>query len=144
MQRASAHILKVHMKILLFIGALAIAPAPTLAANSLARHMVELSGTPQTKTMRGKLRGYDTAEYTIRLRAGQSVTATLKTNLRSNYFNVTGPEGGDALFVGSRDGERYRAKVRQDGDYKISVYLMANAARRDERASYALKIQVEE
>jgi hypothetical protein len=125
-------------------GALVLTSTPASAAGQLARHMTELSGAPQTKTMRGKLRAHDTAEYNIRLRAGQSLTVTLKTNRRSNYFNVVGPGEGDALFVGSRDGARYSAKVAQDGDYKISVYLMANAARRDERANYTLKIAVKD
>lgn len=125
-------------------GALALTSAPAPAAGQLARHMTELSGAPQTKTMRGKLRGRDTAEYTVHLREGQTLAVRLKTNLRSNYFNVTGPEGGDALFVGARDGARYRAKVTQEGVYRISVYLMANAARRDERAAYALTIEVKD
>ncbi|SDF56773.1 MULTISPECIES: hypothetical protein [unclassified Duganella] len=125
-------------------GALVLTSVPAEAAGQLARHMTELSGAPQTKTMRGKLRGHDTADYTIRLRQGQSLTVTLKTNLRSNYFNVSGPGEGDALFVGARDGARYSAKVAQDGDYKISVYLMANAARRDERANFTLKIAVKD
>lgn len=123
-------------------SALALTSAP--AAGQLARHMTELSGAPQSKTMRGKLRGHETAEYTVHLREGQTLAVTLKTNLRSNYFNISGPDGGDALFVGSRDGARYRAKATQEGVYKISVYLMANAARRDERATYALKIEVKD
>ncbi|WP_432383484.1 hypothetical protein [Duganella sp. P38] len=134
------------MKKTLFLAALCSALALTSApaAGQLARHMTELSGAPQAKTMRGKLRGRDTAEYTVHLREGQTLAVRLKTNLRSNYFNVTGPDGGEALFVGSRDGARYRAKVTQEGVYKISVYLMPNAARRDERASYSLKIEVKD
>lgn len=136
--------MKIPLLVATLCSALALVAAPAQAAGQLARHMTELSGAPQTKTMRGKLRGDETAEYTIRLRQGQTLAVTLKTNLRSNYFNVSGPDGGDALFVGSRDGNRYRATVAQDGAYRISVYLMANAARRDERASYSLKIAIKD
>lgn len=133
--------MKIPLLLATLCSALVLTSAPAQAAGQLARHMTELSGAPQSKTMRGKLRGHETAEYSIRLRQGQLLAVTLKTNLRSNYFNITGPGDAEALFVGSRDGNRYRAKVSRDGDYKISVYLMANAARRDERASYSLKIE---
>lgn len=136
--------MKIPLLLAALCSALALTSAPAQAAGQLAKHMTELSGAPQTKTMRGKLRGRETAEYSIHLREGQSLAVTLKTNLSSNYFNITGPGDAEALFVGARDGNRYRGKVTQEGDYKISVYLMANAARRDERASYSLKIDIKD
>ncbi|MYM81978.1 hypothetical protein GTP44_08395 [Duganella sp. FT50W] len=134
--------MKIPLLLATLCSALVLTSAPAQAAGQLARHMTELSGTPQTKTMRGKLRGHETAEYSIRLRAGQSLAVTLKTNLRANCFNISGPGDAEALFVGSRDGNRYRAKVARDGDYKISVYLMESAARSAQRASYSLKIDI--
>lgn len=136
--------MKIPLILATLCSALVLTSAPAQAAGQLAKHMTELSGAPQTKTMRGKLRGRETAEYSIHLREGQSLAVTLKTNLRSNYFNITAAGDAEALFVGSRDGDRYRGKVAKDGDYKISVYLMANAARRDERASYSLKIDIKD
>ena len=42
----------------------------------------------------------------------------------------------EALFVGSVSGERFEASLPSAGEYRIRVYLMRNAARRNATASY--------
>lgn len=110
------------------------------AASKVERHIIELTDATPENTLRGKIRGDDSAEYTVTLRRGQAFSVTLKSSSRSNYFNLTAPTGSDALFVGSRDGNNYRGTAAQGGDYKIHVYLMRNAARRGESASYVLSV----
>jgi hypothetical protein len=115
------------------------------AANRIDRQTVEISRKTPTVTLRGKIRGYDTAEYIVRLRQGQALSVSLQTNSRSNYVNITGPNrAGEALFIGSRDGNRYRGTLPESGSYTIQVYLMRNAARRGERASYVLSVGARE
>ncbi|QBE65784.1 hypothetical protein [Pseudoduganella lutea] len=120
-------------------GALAWLPHGAQAADKVEKHTVDAS-TPGSRTLRGKIRGYDTAEYKVQLRQGQTITVNLKTNSRSNYFNITAPGAQEALFNGSIKGLEYRGKIEQDGEYTVNVYLMRNAARRNERASYTLTV----
>ena len=60
------------------------------------------------------------------------------------YFNVLPPAGDEALFVGSGVArpEHFRAQLDKTGDYRIRVYLMRSAARRDESTDYTLKIKL--
>lgn len=99
---------------------------------------------PGTKTVRGKIRGYDTAEYKVAVRQGQALAVKLKTSSRSNYFNITPPGAQEASFIGSIKGLEYRGKVDQDGEYTVSVYLMRNAARRNESAAYTLTVATQQ
>jgi hypothetical protein len=93
-------------------------------------------------TIRSQIRGYDSVDYQISARKGQTMSVSLQTSNLSNYFNITAPGATEALFIGSSSGSRYRGRVPGDGVYTISVYLMRNAARRDERAYYKLRIDV--
>ena len=71
------------------------------------------------------------------------MNVTLKSNNLSNYFNVLPPGSNDvAMFVGSTGGNNWTGTLPADGDYKIRVYLMRNAARRNETANYTLTIGI--
>jgi hypothetical protein len=120
-------------------GLLAALPQAALAADKVETHTVDATA-PGTKVLRGKIRGYDTAEYKVQVRQGQTLSVGLKTSSRSNYFNVTPPGAQEASFIGSIKGLDYRGKVEQDGEYTVSVYLMRNAARRNESATYTLSV----
>jgi hypothetical protein len=47
-----------------------------------------------------------------------------------------------AIFVGSTSGNRFEAELPADGEYTIRVYLMRNAARRNETANYTLEVGI--
>jgi hypothetical protein len=65
-----------------------------------------------------------------------------KHSNRSAYFNVLPPGSGDALFVGSSAGDRFDGALPSTGAYTIRVYLMRNAARRNEKADYTLSVKI--
>ena len=63
------------------------------------------------------------------------MTVSLTTSNRSAYFNVNPPGDETALFVGCpARATSSKALFPTAGDYTIRVYLMRNAARRDESA----------
>lgn len=100
-------------------------------------------GRGQSSTViRGTVRGYDGANYRINVRGGQRLAVTMDSSNGSNYFNILGPGGGDALFNGSISGDFADIIVPASGDYTVQVYLMRNAARRNEQARYTLRIEV--
>jgi hypothetical protein len=46
------------------------------------------------------------------------------------------------MFIGSTSGGRFEGTLPADGTYTIQVYLMRNAARRGESATYKLDIGI--
>ena len=87
--------------------------------------------------------GYEAVTYVVGVSAGQRMSVQLDTDNASNYLNVTAPGASEALFNGSINGNTTSFVIPSSGDYKIDVYLMRNAARRGDTASYDLTISVE-
>ncbi|MDZ5636589.1 MULTISPECIES: hypothetical protein [unclassified Janthinobacterium] len=123
----------------LLLAALVFA-TPAWSADPIHKESVTLTANQATHTVKGKIKGYATAEYTLTGKAGQSLGVKLKTNQPSNYFNIRQPGQDEALFIGSTSGNSYQAKLPADGEYTVQVYLMRNAARRNAVAAYTLDI----
>lgn len=106
-----------------------------------ARKVAVAAGAAQA--LSGTLKGYQFVDYLIPLKAGQSVVMKLKTSNPSSFFNVVAPGVTDgAMFIGSAWGDRFETVAPVTGDYLVRVYLMRNAARRNEVARYNLSVQV--
>ena len=94
-------------------------------------------------TIHDHIKGYQYVDYKLRARAGQRMIVGLKTDNLSNYFNVLAPgENALAFFIGSNEGNHFEGDLPQSGDYIIRVYLMRNAAGRNEKARYSLEIGI--
>jgi hypothetical protein len=93
-------------------------------------------------TITGRIRGYQGVDYQLRARAGQSLVVNFKPSNLSAYFNILPPGTDAAIFVGSTSGNRFEAELPADGVYTIRVYLMRNAARRNETARYTLDVGI--
>ncbi|KKO64495.1 Inhibitor of g-type lysozyme precursor [Janthinobacterium sp. KBS0711] len=113
---------------------------PAWSAAPVHKENVELTAEKTVHNVKGKIKGYATAEYTVAGKAGQTLSVKLKTNQPSNYFNIRQPGQDEALFIGSTTGNNYQAKLPADGEYTVQVYLMRNAARRNAVASYSLEM----
>lgn len=56
---------------------------------------------------------------------------------------MSSPRSKDvATFIGSISGNEFTADLAQSGDYVIRVYLMRNAARRNEKCQFALTVEI--
>jgi hypothetical protein len=93
-------------------------------------------------TVKGSIKGREIVDYRLKAKAGQQMTVSLNTSNLSNYFNVLPPGSETALFVGSTSGNNWTGSLPADGDYTVRVYLMRSAARRNEKASYTLSIDI--
>lgn len=110
-------------------------PAQTMQTEAVA---VSATGT----VIEGEIRGDDTVDYLVAGEAGQTLSVDLAATNGSLYFNIL-PEGSDeALFIGSTTGNVADLTLPATGTYVVRVYLMRNAARRDEAAAYALGISL--
>ena len=116
--------------------------APAVAQSPTRSERVQFPRGASSQIVRGTIRGYSTVDYIVGARAGQTLRASMRTGNASAYFNVVAPGAQSAMFTGSNGGNSFSGRLPQTGDYRIRVYLMRNAARRGESATYALEIGV--
>ena len=123
--------------------ALLAASSWSLAADAIESRPLQFAKGASSATVKGSLKGDQTIDYKLRAKAGQTMNITLKTSNASNYFNVLPPGSKDvAIFVGSTSGNEWTGPLPTDGEYTIRVYLMRNAARRNETANYTLAVAI--
>lgn len=126
----------------LLIGLMSII-ASIAHAEEIQSRVVTFSKGHTATTITAKIKGSQTIDYLLRAKAGQNMKIALKTNHGANYFNVLPPGSNDeAIFIGSSGGNHWAGNLPLDGEYKVRVYLMRSAARRNETASYALTIEI--
>lgn len=117
---------------------------PAQAASEVAprvEHVVFKIGA-DSATFSDSIKGRLTAEYRLRAKAGQMLTVDLKPSNASAYFNITAKGEEYALFNGSIMGNHFLGPLPADGQYVVQVYLMRNAARRNEVANYSLSLNL--
>ena len=126
--------------VLAFLGLIV---SPVVHAGEIRTQAVQFVKGHSSATLKGTIKGDQTVDYTLRARAGQTMSVALKTGNDANYFNVL-PPGSDAeaIFVGSTNGNEWTGALPSDGEYTLRVYLMRSAARRNETASYTLTVAV--
>jgi hypothetical protein len=114
--------------------------APAAAADR--QETVHFARGKTSTTLSGTIRGYDGVRYTLGAVAGQTMSVLFKPGNRSCYMNVWAPNTDTAAFIGSTSGDEYSANLTASGDYAIQVYLMRNAARRNESCRYSAVVEI--
>lgn len=121
---------------------LVIAGSPGLALAADQTQRVQFAPGATSTTLTGTVKGYDTARYLLGASGGQTMTVRLQAQNTSCYFNVAAPGAEEALFNGSINGDSYNGELPASGDYSVDVYLMRNAARRDETCSFEITVSI--
>ena len=112
------------------------------ADSNIRTERVQFAKGATSAIIKGHLKGYSDVDYLVRGGAGQTITVSLKRSNLLNYFNVLPPGSKDvAMYVG-QTGEDFKGVLPADGDYKIRVYLVRAAARRNETSRYTLTVSV--
>ena len=131
------------MKVTLLALTLA-APVAALAASPIETRQVHFRPGAHAATVEGRIRGDHTIDYVLRARAGQHANISMASRNGSAYFNVIAPGETDvAFFNGSTSDNQYEGTLPKDGEYKIRVYLMRSAARRNETANFRLEMHID-
>lgn len=86
--------------------------------------------------MGGTLTGSQMQEFVVTAEAGQTLSVDILTQDPPVYFNLLPPGGDVALFVGSTSGAVADVPLAENGAYRLRLYLMRSAARRDEVGRY--------
>lgn len=124
-------------------------PAPSDASSSDAngdgKTTQRLSFDPGASSSRvsGSITGYETMNYLLNVRSGQSINVSMATANNATYFNIVPPGEDTASYNGSINGNMYEGVAKKSGDYRIEVYMMRSAARRDEKADFSLEVAVD-
>ncbi len=128
----------------LLMAFLLCAVIPALSNAAIESRPVQFAKGASSAAMKGTIKGDQTVDYKLRAKAGQTMRVTLQTSNGANSFNVLPPGSNDvAIFNGSTDGNEWTGALPADGEYKIRVYLMRNAARRGETANYTLTVSID-
>jgi len=124
--------------------ALLLSMAAGAAADAAATRQstVQFAKGKSDAQLRGAVKGDSDVEYVLGARAGQTLTVALKAKNGSLNFNIKPKGAQEAMFMGSTQGASAKVMLPADGSYVIQLYLMRNAARRNESAAYTLDLAV--
>jgi hypothetical protein len=125
---------------ILTAGALALPMGSQAQAPMPKPERVQFAKGTSSKAIKGTLKGDQSRTFLVNLRAGQKMTVKLVSNNASANFNVTAPRAMQAMFIGSVSGNEFAETIPSSGDYKIDLFLMRNAARRNESVSFTITI----
>lgn len=113
------------------------------AANDIRTQRVQFAKGATSATVEGTIKGYETVDYLLRAGQGQYMNVSMATDNSASYFNILAPgETAVAFFNGSTSENQFEGELPATGDYRIRVYLMRSAARRNEVANYRLEMIV--
>lgn len=123
---------------------LALLPWSVWSAESNGDRSVKAVAFPKGKTetvIEGRIKGRGYVDHTLRASAGQTLSLQLNSSHRAIYFNLLPPGSSDAaMAIGEFSGNRFDGLLPDDGIYTVRVFLIRAAARRNEAASYTLKV----
>jgi hypothetical protein len=118
-----------------------VAVAGPITAKEITRNVTFPKGA-STTTLKGTISGRDGATFRLSAGSGQTLQVLFSPSNRSCYFNVFRPSTAEAAHIGSTSGNEYGESQTIKGVYRLQVYLMRNAARRNESCRYSLSIEL--
>jgi len=119
-----------------------VAATAAWAGDDIRVQTVQFAKGKSSATVKDKIKGRESVDYKLGAAAGQTMTVTLKPSNRSTYFNVMAPGDDSAIFIGSTSGNTFSGSLPKTGNYVVRVYLMSNAARRNETSSYSIDFKI--
>jgi hypothetical protein len=116
--------------------------APALqAASEPATQRVSFKKGSSSAIVQGRIVGEQTVDYILGAKAGQLMNVSLGTKHGATYFNILAPgEKQVAMFNGSVSQNQFEGVLPATGEYRIRVYMLRAAARRNETANYRLEM----
>jgi len=128
------------MIVLVFILVQPIVGTATATGPDIRTERVQFKKGATSAVIKGQVKGDSDVDYLVRAGAGQTLTVTLKKSSSSNYFNILPPKSKDVAMYVSQTGENFKGVLPTDGDYRVRVYLVRAAARRNESSKYTLTV----
>lgn len=116
---------------------------PNLFSQDIKTKRIQFEKGRSGATVEASITGSETIDYLLNVQEGQVLNVSMATDNSANYFNIMEPEEEYvAIFNGSLNENMFEGILKKSGDYRIRVYLMRSAARRNEKANYRLEVNV--
>lgn len=123
------------------VALLLFVPGPAQAQEEIRSERVQFARGASSAAVEASIQGYEIVDYVLGASAGQYMNVSMATDNGANYFNILAPgETEVAFFNGSTSENQYEGTLPATGDYKVRVYMMRSAARRNEVANYRLEM----
>ncbi|SOH95272.1 hypothetical protein SAMN06273572_10931 [Monaibacterium marinum] len=116
---------------------------PAIAQQHIVEH-VQFDDGLSDAVISHTIVGDQVVDYVVSADAGQRLIVDMTSSNVSAYYDLTGPYAGAAAHVGSIAGSHFDGVLPSAGDWTIRVYMISNAARRNESASFDLSLNVGE
>ena len=111
------------------------------AQSDIQTERIKFEPGATSATIESSIKGYQIIDYVLNAKEGQYMNVSMATDNLANYFNILEPgENEVAIFNGSLNENQYEGILSKSGDYKIRLYMMRSAARRNEVANYRLEM----
>ncbi len=110
------------------------------AFSSFAAQAVVTAPGDAPQLFDGRVTGYETVDYEVTGEAAEILNVDLQSANGAAYFNILPSGTEEAIFVGANKGNVASVPLPAAGSYRIRVYLIRAAARREETARYTLAI----
>ena len=112
-------------------------------ARDIRTEQVRFEQGANSAVVESSINGYEIVDYVLRARQGQFMHVSMTSDNGANYFNILAPGETDvAMFNGSINDNQFEGILPESGPYKVRVYMMRSAARRDEVANYRLEMVI--
>lgn len=122
------------------LSMLLLVAAPVMGQDKVSTVPVSFAKGSSSATMKGNLGGYDSVNYTLSARAGQTMTVKIAGSANAN-FNVFKPGDvpGNATALGSGSvGANWSGALPATGKYTVQVFQMRASARRGEQVPFTV------
>jgi hypothetical protein len=116
--------------------------ASPIATSQAAERQVQFQRGATATTLKGVIRGDGDVTFTLKAVEAQVLQSLLTVSNRSCFFNVFEPGQQEAAHIGSVSGNEFGRGPTRAGTYRFQIYLMRNAARRNETCRYSLSIEL--
>lgn len=116
----------------------------SIAQDKVSTVPVAFAKGSSSASLKGNLGGYDSVNYTLGAKAGQTMSVKISGSSNAN-FNVFAPgdRPGSATALGSGSvGSDWSGKLPAAGTYTIQVYQMRASARRGEKVPFTIAFQI--
>ncbi len=130
------------MRLGMAVLVIAAASVTAAQAQSAAERMVRFRPGATAAEVAGSIRGDGDVTYRLRAARGQVMQVMFSPSNRSCYFNAFEPGQAEAVHNGSLSGNEFGRSPTAAGDYRFQVYLMRNAARRNETCRFRISFEL--
>ena len=122
------------------VASLLAATQPALSQPGIQQQQVQFKHGETGARLKGRLEGDQTIDHTLTAGAGQTLRIQLAPSNASDCFNLLPPGSDEAIHIGSSASNDFAGALKTGGTHAIRVYLMRNAARRNENTTDTLDV----